>query len=73
MQRSIKAREQRLRRQARRMDLTIVKPRGGNTHGGARPEMWLGDYWVVDPFSNMILSDEHGMDLDGVEAWLAED
>lgn len=61
-------REARLRRQAKRQGLALVK---------SRHQATAGTYGIIDPYNDAWRAmsnrgDGYGMDLDAVEEWLAE-
>jgi hypothetical protein len=61
----VKVKENRLRRIAARRGLALKKSKRRDPQA-----LDYGAYWIVDPFINALLSDEIGMDLDGIEEWL---
>jgi|HubBroStandDraft_6_1064221.scaffolds.fasta_scaffold176613_1 hypothetical protein len=66
---SVKVRENRVRRMAKRQGLSLVKSRRRDPNA-----LDYGLYLVLDPASNSIVAGSSeigfGLDLDGVESWL---
>jgi hypothetical protein len=65
---SSKARENRLRRTAERRGLRLVKSRRRDPRA-----LDYGSWYITDASTSGLLTSEHGIDLDQVEAWLNED
>ncbi|MDL4815972.1 hypothetical protein [Actinomadura opuntiae] len=63
-----KVRENRLRRMANRQGYALKK-------SGRRDPRAVdyGVYWVIDPNTNALLTDEKGLSLDEIERWLTSD
>jgi len=65
---SSKAREAPLRRQAKKLGLTLVKSRARRTHADDK-----GGYRIIDPWRNCIVAGEKfDLDLDDVQEFLNE-
>lgn len=63
-----KVRENRLRRMAHRQGYALKK--SGRRDPRATD---YGKYWITDPNTNTMVTDEKGMSLDEIEAWLTSD
>ena len=63
-----KVRENRLRRMADRQGYALKK-------SGRRDPRAIdyGKYWITDPATNGMLTDEKGLSLDEIEQWLTSD